>query len=467
MDFANAEIYADHCTRVYMYEKYLQSHPHIFRYSKLHKEPATTKDYYIPPKIKDKCIISKATFDEIGCLKIACFPKKRNLEPCDSFDNTLVLTLGQQHTFACQPACQFISTYLDTDFRNEKCMISNQLKKSFAMFPDKVDGTKTIQPLHVGFDIKNGNLRINSTYCKYYGLDYKYSTEECFSQPHNTVLETIVGTSFYRSIKRSKVKNKTYPLPDVPDSIKNIDSWLEGHRPRSKRSLGHDIAQDLLREISIDLSIDLTLQQLSTLFKTRIPRTLQAIATNLSKSKMASKITKIALADIVLKSQFNIATVASRTMGAGLSIASGLFTIYGIIALVVDLFDPFNFMKVLDKTTLQKINKSLDFHFYGNYTTQNIEVLPDHVWFLLEEDQSDYFIYKYERMMEYMEALSPDQLIPKVKTQSHEFINVFHVSFIVVFFLLAAILVEYIDYVSFIFFACIFYTKGRIFNVEL
>ena len=100
MDFENAEIYASHCTRVYMYEKYLKSHPYIFRHSKLDVKPATAKDYYIPPKIKDKCIIAKATFNEMGCRKIACFPKKRNLDPCDSFDTTLVLTLGENHTFA-------------------------------------------------------------------------------------------------------------------------------------------------------------------------------------------------------------------------------------------------------------------------------------------------------------------------------------------------------------------------------
>lgn len=456
MDFINAEIYADHCTRVYMYNKYLKSHPHIFRHSTLKERPATSKDYYVPPKIADKCIVSDASFDEIGCQKIACFPKKRNLENCKIGEDTVMLTLGQWHTMACQPACQFISTFVDTDFRDGKCFLSNLYKKAFALFPEQVEGSQTVQPMHVGFNLTNGDLHINSTYCKYYGLGYKPSTGDCAESPHQTVLETIIGTSFYRSIQRSKYKHKTYPLPPVPPYMQNAAAWLEGMQPpksRSKRNVSAaDITQDLVREVAIDFNIDITLNQLSKIFKKRVPRTLQAISAKLYASKTASNLTKIALADVALKSQFNIATNVSKVVGRGFSAASSIFSVFSIISFIVDLFDPFNFLGVLDKTTLAKINDRLDFEFFGNHI-KNIEISPDHIYFLLEEDQSDYANFKIERMHEYMMALAPDRQLPAPKKEPFKFLNVYCSIVTVTLVLLAAILVEQIAYIALVFFA--------------
>lgn len=455
VDFINAEIYADHCTRVYMYNKYLKSYPHIFRHSTLTERLATSKDYYVPPKIANQCIVSEASFNEIGCQKIACFPKKRNLENCNTGEDTVMLTLGQNHTMACQPACQFISTFVDTDFRDGKCYLSNLYKKAFALFPEQVDGSRTVQPMHVGFDLKNGDLHINSTYCKYYGLGYKPSVEECAESPHQRVLETIIGTSFYRSIQRSKYKHKTYPLPPVPPYMQNANAWLEGGQPksRSKRSTAaSDIAENLVREVAMDFNIDITLNQLSKLFKKRVPRTLQAISAKLYASKTASNLTKITLADVALKSQFNIATNVSKAVGRGFSAASSLFSVFSIISFIVDLFDPFNFLSVLDKATLAKINNRLDFEFFGNHV-KDVEILPDHLWFLLEEDQSDYATFKIERMHEYMMALAPDRQLPAPKKEPFEFLNVYRSIVTVALVLLAAILVEQIAYIALVFFA--------------
>lgn len=457
MDYLNAQMYAEHCVRVYLHNKFLQSHPHIFRYSKLETRPATPKDYYVPPKIANQCIVSKVSFDETGCQKIACFPKKQNLENCDS--DTLILNLGQHYTLACQPACSQISQDLDTEFRNGKCMKANIFKKSFALFPEHVAGSQTIEPMHIGFDLKDGDLKINSSYCKYYGLDFKYSTGECFSQPHQSLAEGIMGTSFYRLMKRSQYQKSKYTLPPIPNYMKNLNEWLEGTVPRSKRKKRSTpdaaIVNEIARDLVVDFGIDLSLDAISKILRKHIPNTLQNISANLYASKYASKITKIAISDMVLKSQFNVTSTLAKTVGTGISVASGLFTVYSILAMIVDLFDPFDFNGVLDKATLQKINNRLDMEYFGSHQ-KNQEVTPEHVWMLLDQDLSDAVDYSIEKMIEYMEALTPDAVPVQIATKPYNFVKVYRSSILIVLLLLAVILYEYVDYISFIIFLTVF-----------
>lgn len=465
MDYINAEIYANHCTRVYMHNKFLKSHPHIFRHSTLEERQATSKDYYIPPKIASQCVVSKVSFDEIGCQKVACFPKTRNLEICEKDQDTIMLPIGRKHTMACQPACRLIPNAVDTDFRKGKCYISNVYKKAFALFPEHVDGVETVQPIHFGFDLEHDHLYMNYGYCSYYGLNFKRSTYECEASAHQTVLETIFGSSFYRYHIRSNYKAPTYTAPSIPDYMKNDDAWLEGTPPpkrRNKRSTvavnSADIAEDLVREIAVDYSLDITLQQLSRLFRKRIPKTLQNISAKLYTGRVASRITKMALADVAMKSHFDITAKVSKLVGRGFSVASGVFTVYSIIAFIVDLFDPFNFFSVLDRERLEKINNILDFQYFKNHNKQ-VEFTPEEVWFLLEEDISEYATYKIIKMQEYMDALTPDQLPLLLKTKTaglkkeklFEFVNSYRLIITIALVLLGAILLEQIAYVIFTF----------------
>lgn len=452
MDYLNAQIYAEHCVRVYLHNKFLQSHPHIFQYSKLETRPATNKDYYIPPKIANHCIVSKVSFDETGCQKIACFPKKQNLENCDSNDDTIVLNLGQYYTFACQPACSQISKDLDTEYRNGKCMKVNIFKKAFALFPEYVGGSQTIEPMHIGFDIKDGDLKINSSYCKYYGLEFKQG--ECFSQPHQSLVEGILGTSIYRLIKRSQYNKTKYTLPPIPNNMKNVHEWLEGtisRKVRNKRNtsrINARIVNEIARDLVVDFGIDLSLNTIGKIMRKRIPKTLQNISSKLYVSKFASKVTKIAISDMILKSQFNSTATLVKVIGQGVSVASGLFTVYSIVTMIIDIFDPFDFNGILDKNTLEKINDRLDFEYFQSHK-KNQEITPEHVWILLNEDLGEAINYSIEKMIEYMEALTPDAVPLPVTIEPYNFITVYHSSILIILILLAIILVEYVDYIAF------------------
>lgn len=464
LDYKNAEIYADHHSRVYFYNKFLKSHPHIFRYATLETKPATSRDYYIPPKIAQKCIVSKTFFNQKGCEKIACFPKKQNLDSCDPFQDTIALNLGNYHTLACQPACWQISNFLDTEFRNGKCLISNLYKKSFALFPEYVEGSKVAQPMHIGFDIKDGNLQINSSYCKFYGLDLKSSTMECHSTTHQALGEFFIGSSFYRSIQRSKYTHKKYPLPAIPDYMKDVQHWYEGTIPvlRKRRSTHQtvDVAMEILKSLVVDFGIDLTLDQMAKMFQKHIPEVLIRMSQTLHTSKYASKVIHFALADVIVKKQFQLTAQLSKLAGKSLQYASGVFTVYSIVSMIVDLLDPFEFNKVLDKSTLEKINKRLDYEFFK--THQNIvEITPEIIWFtFLSDNYDEYTLIKIEKMTEYLQALTPDTLAERSKYKKStplDFTHVYRSIIIVIFTFLGIVYVEYIAWVSLICFLFLLY----------
>ncbi|GFS92871.1 baculo_p74_N domain-containing protein, partial [Nephila pilipes] len=122
-DIINAKMYAENCALEYQYNKFLQSHPHIFRHCEINSRQATNDDYYIPPAIANQCKVVNIKFNETGCKKVACFPKKDNLQNCTNADNTTVISLGNQYTFACQPACSQISLDIDTEYRKGKCLM--------------------------------------------------------------------------------------------------------------------------------------------------------------------------------------------------------------------------------------------------------------------------------------------------------------------------------------------------------
>ncbi|GFY66900.1 baculo_p74_N domain-containing protein [Trichonephila inaurata madagascariensis] len=110
--------YATHLTKVFLFEKFKKSHSYLFDRAYIETRPATGEDYYIPHSIASKCIVvTNIYFDEIGCHKVACFPVKEDLSPCEKNDKPEWIPIGKGFTLSCQPACQYEGA-IDTELNN-------------------------------------------------------------------------------------------------------------------------------------------------------------------------------------------------------------------------------------------------------------------------------------------------------------------------------------------------------------
>ncbi|GBM91810.1 hypothetical protein AVEN_15692-1 [Araneus ventricosus] len=418
-DVINAEMYAENLASEYQYNKVLKSHPHIFRHCEIENRPATNKDYYIPPAIADQCKIFRATFNKIGCEKVACFPKVEGLKNCSPIDEGRIVPIGNGFTYACQPACSQISQDIDTEFKFGKCYMVNTLKKMFALFPEEVLNTKVIHPLYTGIDYE-GFLRLNENYCRYYALEFDPESFDCYTTTDQDILEILIGTTFYRSLKR--IGKPLIPIKlnvTLPNYLKNVNEWLESNT-RTKRQTDEDkkknIPFEIAKDIAIDLGVDLSLDATSKLLRKRIPRVLEKFGKQAT--FQLNKIAKSVLLDIAVKSQVSVAIKLSQSFGTAIKLANSAFTAISIVSLVVDLFDPFNFNYVLNMARLRKINKRLDFQFFESNNT-SVEITPNVIWNILEKDMSDYFEFKVSKMQEYLDSLTDDtykeQSDPKVQ----------------------------------------------------
>ncbi|GIY41333.1 baculo_p74_N domain-containing protein [Caerostris darwini] len=381
-DIINAEMYAENLTKEYQYNKFLKSHPHIFRHCNVESRPATNSDYYIPPAIADKCKVFNVTFNKIGCEKIACFPKMKNLEDCNPKDVTKIIPLGTGFTYACQPACSQISLDIDVEFRDEKCLRVNTFKKMFALIPEQIFKIKTLHPLHNGLNLVNNYLELNENYCKYYGLQFNSHTRECYETVGQQVVEILLGSAVYRSIIRSSNNQKQHQLNvNIPNYLKNVNGWLEGTKIRKKRNDIANISKDIAIDLAADMTIDFNIRQATKILQKRIPTSIATI-------KNLNPVTKSALLNVLYKSHLNSAMQVSKMTGTTLKLSGSIYSIYGLITMVIDVFDPFNFNYVLDRKTLDKVNDNFDLEFFKSNITE-VVVTPEDICYILEEDFRD------------------------------------------------------------------------------
>lgn len=473
LDLINAKLYAYNCTLEFNYNKFLNLHPHIFKYVTLDVRPATHNDYYIPPAIANQCKIVKVSFNKIGCEKIACFPRMQNFKLCDPPDEARYLRLGTGNTLACQPACTQLSMNIDTEFKKGKCMLVNSFKKMFALFPESLHGVESIQPLHFGLNLKEGNLELNAQYCAYYGLNFKSSTNECYETPHQKVTEFFIGSSIYRYVHRKSQYVASRPShPPVPHYLQNVNEWLEGTNVKKRRKKRHtaqidlEFLSELSKDIAIDIGVDLSLNAITHTLKTRVPNALTTaskLAINTAKQLKIS-----ALADIVIQSHFKAGINISKILGSGISVVNWTFLALSIFGIVFDIIDIFNFNNVLDKNILLKLNERFDFEFYNSNKTA-IEVTPDIIWDLLEEDLSEQYEYMIEKMQEYLNSLNVSNAKERILIQKRNynrstpnFGKTFHIIIVLLLIIFSILFVEQIAYFSLFYFMFIMYSRSFI-----
>lgn len=443
----HAMMYADHATKIYQLEKFKQMYPRLYIHAVLETRLAdSSRDYYVPPALRDPClVVEKLAWNSEGCQFIACFPFKSYEEPCqpdvDSMqwvrlDNTLYVP-------ACQPACDR-GLSLDTRYRDGDCYVSNQAKKLYVMYPERYMG-KIAKHVRLKYDEENERLVLDEIYCKAYGLQYDREAQDCYLPTSQYVAELFIGSSVFRrrllNPKVSKfllfnINNAPPPNPPaeqfeevwkkVPRSSETIDlnkttddarTALETDLDpeKSPESIAN-IATDVIANVAADLGIQVTAEAVKHRWLTRIS------------AKFARKIlvrkglkhaflhgvaktvgSKISVRSATAVTTAHLATKAASTLAlrSTVSAASSAFAIYGIASLVLDIFDPFEYGRVLNKQQVDEIDRLLDLRYFETNNFRNVRMTPEDVWNVLqdEDDVEDELTYYGDRFDEYLEAL--------------------------------------------------------------
>lgn len=476
-DILNAVEFAHNSAFEHQYLYFLNKYPHIFKYVDIQSRPATNKDYYVPASIANECKIYSVSFNEIGCRKISCFPKTGDLKDCTETDPTTFIAIGDTFHLSCQPACHEISKLFDTEFKDGKCLLMNTDKKIFALFPEQAHGVEIYQPLHQGLNLnKDGNLVINKDYCTAFGLNFE--NEECIAPVGQEIGEFFLGSTIYRSMKKLKPSTNLKVSPPVPNDVQNLNIWLEGS-PRIQKSTSYqsnitmpyippetlsEIFKNLSKNLALDVGVDISTEYTLKVMKKRIPKAIMK-HTN---TAIGTKVFQSALMKTIVQSHVRtLASVSKSVLGAlsALNIAIGIF---GAVSTIVDLFDPFNYNYVLDKETLSKINKHLDYTFYRS-NNKIVEITPDNVWNVMEDDMSLYMDKLEEKIDYYLNAVALEDYDTRLKTQKeiserkkiknqYNWHKVFHVFFVMVLIIISLLFIQYVAYFVLIYFVFILYS---------
>lgn len=471
-DYINAVEFAHNCALEHQYNYFLNKYPHIFKYVDIQSRLATHADYYVPAALAKECKKYSVSFNEIGCRKIGCFPKTNALADCTENDPTTYLTIGDSFYLSCQPACHELSQFIDTEFKNGKCLQANTEKKIFALFPEKIHNVQVYQPMHKGLNLKNGNLVINKDYCTAFGLSFE--NDECVAPIGQEIGEFFLGSTIYKSLKKASIPLSSVSLvpPPVPSDVQNVSNWLEGS-PSRKNTLNYQSTssmpyipsqpfsqtmRDFMKDIAIDVSADVSLDYSLKVMKKRIPQS----AIKISSMAINRKIVQSAMMKAITQSHALTFAKTARGLFSALSKVNIALSIMTIISNVVDLFDPFNFNYVLDKETLSKVNEHLDYVFYRS-NNKNVEITPEKVWNILEEDMSMYIDILEEKIDYYLEAVKMEDYNSRYKTQKelskqkktkieYDWHKVFHVFFVMVLIIASILFIHYIAYFLLLYF---------------
>lgn len=412
-ELEHAVRYATERTKIHLMDFYKHEHPSIFQFATMQTRPATSKDYYVPPSLADQCIVVTETkFERGGCLRAACFPFKENLEPCDDSDAPRWIPFGKHYTLACQPAC-LEKTSVDTYWQNETCYLLNPLKKMLAIFPETLFGNSTKHPLHFGLDWHDDHLRLNSDYCRAYGL--VFDGDDCVPAKGQTITEMIFGKTVVRSfILPHKSRVTRPPPPPLPDYVH--------HKKRKTRQVEDPAAVqvetvlEIAKDLSVDFGIDVGFWLVKHVLTKKVPKLVARASSNV--------IFKSVLAQAVMKTYANVAIQAAKILGTTVGVMSNVFTVYSLVSVILDLVDPYTLDNVLDSATLKKIDFKLDLEYYQKEMGNNQEVTPEFMWdhVLNPGDESDRYLFMAEKVTEYIAALHsrPDTIdLPAFRSEQH------------------------------------------------
>jgi hypothetical protein len=401
--------YAIEATKLFLMEQYTRLYPHIFTESRIETRLATMNDYYVPDSIAGQCIVVvKTFFTETGCHRLACFPFKSNMEPCEETDDPQWIPLGKGFTIACQPHCRETTQAIDTEWR-KRCVEVNPYKKILAMLPEHAMGRKAKQ--HGGLDWVNGHIRLTAEYCKEYGLDF--DGYECTSTTGQQILEWFIGKTVYRTIKKSSSSIRGTPPVNAPPYFNYPQHTLQRlvSTDNDTETMNFSkLAKDIAIELGIDFGVDVSATVVERLLTRHVPKLLDRALNNIS--------IKTAVKQSVLQSSALILRSFSMATGKMIGMASNILTAYGIVAAVLDVIDIYDYDKVLDGRTVDEIDFKLDLRYFGREDDFDRTITPEYVWdnVLVSVDLSDRYEFMAEKISEYLSALHTKPIkLPPIK----------------------------------------------------
>lgn len=147
--------YATEATKLFLMDQYKAEFPHLFENATIETRPATHADYYVPPALVGPgvVVVVRTSLDALGCLRLSCYPFKKNWEVCTEQDPPHWVPIGQHFELACQPACQDFAIHSEW-IRGNRCILSNPMKKMVASMPENVFERKSYRHVfHGGLDV--------------------------------------------------------------------------------------------------------------------------------------------------------------------------------------------------------------------------------------------------------------------------------------------------------------------------
>lgn len=411
-EFEHAFRYATEATKVYLMQEYKQKFPQYFQNAILETRPATDEDYFVPPSIADKCIVVvKTQFDEIGCKRFGCFPFKEKWQNCNENDPVQWVRIGGGYKLGCQPSCKDHS--IDTDWSSDgRCVLSNPLKKAFASMPENIFQRSSRHVFHGGFDIVDGQLKINKRYCEAYGLNYV--NEDCVASGEQKFGEWLLGTTTVRAMIVANLKplsDRPPPIPDYMNYVVKRKRVKKSHSFQREPMVNPNLFHEIAVELTKDLSRDISEYAIENYLKRKAPRLLSRALDNVS--------AKIVLKNSVVFGMKKLGTFSLKALGSTVGVVTTLYGIYELINGVLDSLDPYDYLKVIDKKMLEKINDELDYTFYQDGPVRP-EITPEYVWEseILGNDQDNenrlnFMITKMEEYLKALENIPPNENRPQ------------------------------------------------------
>ncbi|AKR17336.1 P74 (PIF-0) [Urbanus proteus nucleopolyhedrovirus] len=221
IDLNNSVRYATHQHRLRFITKWRRRFPHILINYKV--RAANNDDYYVPPKLADRCIYVTLTFSKRGCESMSCYP----------FDETKPITFDTKFGYTqtsdtsvpyAQPACYNLDRSAATredaeneiqspELRytvNEQCILVDTLSKMYFNSPylrtenHTINGVDDVPGFNVAY---NHDMLLpekvlgtfNDAYCRRFGRSL--TNGGCSMQWWESLIGFVLGDTIYITFK--------------------------------------------------------------------------------------------------------------------------------------------------------------------------------------------------------------------------------------------------------------------------
>lgn len=409
--------YATEATKLYLMEQYRKEFPHLFQNATIQTRPATNADYYVPPSLVGKAhVVVRTALDTLGCLRMSCYPFKKNWDVCTAQDPPHWVPIGQHFELACQPACQDFTIHSEW-VKGNRCILANPLKKMVASMPENLFEIQSYRHVfHGGLDVVDGELQLNQAYCEAYGL--KLVQDECETEPGQSFLEFFIGLTPMRAAITARLKpHVSRPPAQLPTYLHSavMSHQQTRGRKRTKRSVSSSSSSNdekynaMVQQIYKEIAVELVQEIGETVSEWSVKKFLRTKAPGL----LVGAVDRIA-AKLVIKQSM---AVAMKTLGKSVlkamaksaTVVAAVYGLYDLVMSIVEIMDPLDFNKFLTKTELAKINKTVDYSYYTDLPTRP-ELTPEFIWennlLKRDEDETEKFQFMVAKTQEYLTALN-------------------------------------------------------------